>query len=477
MQELESLQRKLFLDRDCVKMAVVGLGGIGKTQTVLHFAYSVLDEHSDVSVFWVPVLSAETFERAYEEIARLLEIPCGAGGEDDVKELVRRHLSSREAGRWLMIVDNADDMGILEGATGKAGILPYLPESELGSTIFTTRDSEIAQSLLGSDFIELAKLTQSEAVDVLEKTLVRKDVLRDEAATAALLAELDFLPLALTQATAYVNCNKLSLWAYLKLLRSTEENKVRVLSREMRDHTRYNQASNAVAKTWLVSFQQLVKRNADAADLLRYMSCIEWKSIPQSILPSLEPAARMTEAIGALGSYSFITSRDDEGTYDMHRLVHVAARGWAREEAMLAEVQRLAVQHLSDIFPSDQYENRDVWRAYMPHAAHLRAHQNSELGRVWAAFCVKVGRCLQVDGRIRDAVSWLEESRDRGSSIPEDNSELLLAQHCLASAYRANGQVKEAVQLLEHVVAIRRRVLAEDHPDRLASQHNLARAF
>jgi hypothetical protein len=33
------------------------------------------------------------------------------------------------------------------------------------------------------------------------------------------------------------------------------------------------------------------------------------------------------------------------------------------------------------------------------------------------------------------------------------------------------------VQLLEHVVAIHKRVLAEDHPSRLASQHSLARAY
>jgi hypothetical protein len=41
----------------------------------------------------------------------------------------------------------------------------------------------------------------------------------------------------------------------------------------------------------------------------------------------------------------------------------------------------------------------------------------------------------------------------------------------LVIAYQANGQVKQAVALLEQVVAIHKRTLAEDHPDRLASQH------
>jgi hypothetical protein len=41
----------------------------------------------------------------------------------------------------------------------------------------------------------------------------------------------------------------------------------------------------------------------------------------------------------------------------------------------------------------------------------------------------------------------------------------------------ANGQVKEAVQLLEYVVRIREQIQAEDHPDQLASRHELARAY
>jgi hypothetical protein len=47
----------------------------------------------------------------------------------------------------------------------------------------------------------------------------------------------------------------------------------------------------------------------------------------------------------------------------------------------------------------------------------------------------------------------------------------------LAGAYQANGQVKEAVSLLEQVVKIRQQTLAEDHPDRLTSQHELAGAY
>jgi hypothetical protein len=60
--------------------------------------------------------------------------------------------------------------------------------------------------------------------------------------------------------------------------------------------------------------------------------------------------------------------------------------------------------------------------------------------------------------------------------LAEDHPDRLASQLELARAYLANGQVKDAVRLLEHVVAIEGQVLAEDHPDRLASQRSLAKA-
>ena len=51
----------------------------------------------------------------------------------------------------------------------------------------------------------------------------------------------------------------------------------------------------------------------------------------------------------------------------------------------------------------------------------------------------------------------------------EDHPSRLASQHALVGVYRADRQVKEAVKLLEQVIAIEEKVLKEDHPDRLAS--------
>ena len=79
------------------------------------------------------------------------------------------------------------------------------------------------------------------------------------------------------------------------------------MSREFRDSTRYKQSANAVKTTRVVSFNQILKEDTIAADLLGFISCIEWKAIPRSILPTVQPEARMVDATGTI--WSFVRSQ------------------------------------------------------------------------------------------------------------------------------------------------------------------------
>ncbi|KAK6429616.1 hypothetical protein LTR95_014238 [Oleoguttula sp. CCFEE 5521] len=79
---------------------------------------------------------------------------------------------------------------------------------------------------------------------------------------------------------------------------------------------------------------------------------------------------------------------------------------------------------------------------------------------------------------VKEAVRLLEQVvAIEERVLAEDHPDRLTSQRELARAYLANGQVKDAVRLLEQVVAIRERVLAKDHPDQLASQHELATTY
>lgn len=60
------------------------------------------------------------------------------------------------------------------------------------------------------------------------------------------------------------------------------------------------------------------------------------------------------------------------------------------------------------------------------------------------------------------------------TTLASDYPNRLGLQYALALACQANGQVKEAIALLEHVVKIRWTILAPGHPDRLALEHTLS---
>jgi tetratricopeptide (TPR) repeat protein len=117
-----------------------------------------------------------------------------------------------------------------------------------------------------------------------------------------------------------------------------------------------------------------------------------------------------------------------------------------------------------------------VWRAYLPHALRLLESGRCSIEEK-ARLCLSVGRCLRFDGRIREAVRWLEESYRWRKALDEDDSNRLLSQHVLTGAYQAHGHVQKAIELLETVIAVHIRVLAQEHPSRLASQYELARAY
>ena len=480
-EKLKELEERLVASSDCQKLALVGLGGVGKTQVALQLVYTLKECWPDCSIFWVPAVSSESFEQAYRKIASDCSIALSPM-EEDPKESVQRYLSGKTAGKWLLVVDNADDEEILFGRPEDyRGVADYLPESQNGLTLFTTRHRQIAVSLAGKEVVDIQNMTNEEAETFLRKSLTYEDLLQDEAATAELLTELTHLPLAIAQAAAYLNAMQISLREYLSLLKHAEEDAISLLSQEFRDETRYKgsgHAKNAVATTWLISFNHIRRSDPIAADLLSFMSCIEHKAIPQRMLPGVEPVERMVHALGTLCAYAFVIRQENSELYDIHRLVHLASKVWLREQGATKDLNEKIIVHLAEIFPSDDYPNRFIWREYFPHALRLLGDTKGLDVEARYELCVAVGRCLRADGRIKEAVGWLSECcLWRQSHFPEDHPDRLASQHALAGAYRANGQIKKAVELLEHVVAIDKEGLAEDHPDRLASQHALAGAY
>ncbi|KAN0070708.1 hypothetical protein V8E54_010873 [Elaphomyces granulatus] len=477
--EIVELEQKILNNNDQVqKMAITGLGGVGKTQIALEIAYQVKDRKPECSIFWIPSTSIEMVEQAYMSIGKHLGLQAVTPGE--MKMRVKAHLSSEKAGPWLLIVDNVDDRSIWLTSDGSSPAMDtYLPQSKYGFVLFTSRNQQLATKLVGPDIINICQMDDKMATDLLRASLIDKNLVNDHQTTRQLLRQLSSLPLAITQVASYINETGTSVATYLSLLQSQENVMVELLSQDFEDEWRYAGINNSVAVTWLISFNQIQRLNPLASDYLLFMSCIDPRDIPLSLLPSDSSKVKQQNALGLLKAYSFITGQADGQTVSLHRLVHVATRNWLRSRGMLEQWTVNTGKRLRHIFPSSKHENRILWRKYLPHALFVLQSlefQNDKQDREYLV--QQVAKYLYSDGRYNQAGELFNEVLENKSKrLKNDDAEMLDSMVWMASTYQEQGRWTEAEKLFVQVVRTRKTVLGPEHPDTLTSMNNLASTY
>ncbi|EWY82939.1 hypothetical protein FOYG_15017 [Fusarium oxysporum NRRL 32931] len=469
---IAELQKLLFTDPNGQRVALVGLGGVGKTQIALQLAHLVKKEDKgecNYSVIWIPALSMASFEQACSKMISKFGIEQTNG--ENPKETFKRFLSSEKAGKWFLIIDNADNNDTLYGtAEAPGGIDEFIPDCEHGYILYTTRSREVAVSVAQNNVVKLSEMDDEDAKALLQSSLIDKAQMQDTALIEKLLHKLAYLPLAITQASAYMKANEISVNEYLRLLQNTEQDMVELLSCGFRDSTHYDPSQGAIATTWIVSFKQIRAIHEDAATILSTMAYLEPKAIPRALLPPLGSEQKMTRAIGTLCGYSFLSKREDGETFDMHTLVHLATQRWNQEDRLETGIRQMAFRHIAEVFPYDDWDKREVWRQYMPHALRLLTNTDGADTKDRCQLGYWVGRCLLLDRRVRQAVHILESVVEiQRTTLAENDRRRLASQQTLTTAYRFNGQIKEAIDLLEHVVAVQVVTMSKDHPDRQLS--------
>src|SRR5439155_12712552 len=90
--------------------AISGMGGIGKTQTAIEYAYRSREQYGQV--LWARADTRENLIQDYVAIARLLQLPeQHLQDQPQIVEGVKRWLRGQR--EWLLILDNADDLGMV----------------------------------------------------------------------------------------------------------------------------------------------------------------------------------------------------------------------------------------------------------------------------------------------------------------------------------------------------------------------------
>ncbi|KAI8622908.1 TPR-like protein [Xylariaceae sp. FL1651] len=476
---LEQLLEKVPPDanrNDCQRVAVEGLGGIGKTQIALETAYQVRDRYPDCSIFWVPAVDLTSFENAYREIGQLLRLPGIDDDKADVKMLVRRGLSQRSAGSWLLIVDNADDLELLSTT-----LADYLPFSREGSLLFTTRNHQTTAKLdiPRGNCILVPDMDDAEATKLLQIGL-KESQMDDIKSTKRLLSFLTNLPLAIKQASAFMATNiNVTISKYLEFCESSNADLIDLLSEQFEDRYRYKayaKNQNPVATTWLISFEYISQHDLQAADYLKFICFLAEKDIPLSLLP-VASRIKMIKAVSTLQAYTFIVERSTPDVFDVHRLVRLAIKNWLQEKGELGEWTTNVIQRLTEVYPCPKHENRKTWMKYLPHGQAVLENVGVIDAQKHTTLLFNIAKSCCMLGKYSEAERLSQQIVGLGEVVGKTHPDTLAFMNLLANALDGQGKHEEAEKMHRQVLRLMEEVLGKTHPATFASINNLANAL
>jgi hypothetical protein len=251
-------------------------------------------------VFWVHASSATRFEESYRNIAARLQLPGWDEPKADMLGMVHRWLLDESNVRWTMVVDNADEAAVMfkpwNGGTSTTtaaastahSLSDFLPLSSHGSIVITSRSREVVErsQVFSEDILDVEPMEINVAKDLFLKKL--KKVGRETSANEMerLVKHLDYMPLAITQAAAYIEqaASRMTVSKYREILVKNDSERAALLQKDVRDPRRDRQASNSIIMTWHVTFTHLRQTRDSAARLLALMSLFDREAIPDHLL-------------------------------------------------------------------------------------------------------------------------------------------------------------------------------------------------
>ncbi len=455
--------------------AIIGLGGIGKTQIAVEYAYRF---HQDYQVvLWARAESTEALTSSYVTIASLLNLPEQEAQEQEITVQAVKVWLQRHSG-WLLILDNADDLSLVPA---------FLPPA-LGSHLLLTTRAFTVGHLASRLEVNTLSPEQGALFLLRRASLIAPDATLEQVSpqqrdlAMQVSQELGGLPLALDQAGAYLEATGTSLAAYQQIYQRHRMDLLAQRRAQGADHP------EPVASTWSLSFVRVEAMNSAAADLLRLCAYLAPDAIAEEILtqgaehlgPVLGPVAAdvflLGQAIEALRAYSLINRDPSLQTLTVHRLVQAVVRD-ALEEAERRCWAERTVLAVNAVFPANERGTWQQCERLLPHAllaAHLsETYQlnQADVGRL----LYETASYLQHRARYHEAESLYQHSlRIREQALGPAHPEVAHVLNNLAELYREQGKYEQAEPLFQRSLRIREQALGSAHPEVARVLNNLA---
>ena len=470
---LETLHTRLHVEKMVSltqSYALRGLGGIGKTQIALEYAYRHALEYS--AIFWIDAETIEHIMTSLLRIAELLQLPERREADQQrIVAAVQRWLSTHS--QWLLIWDNVEDLELLQH---------QLPWTRQSAVLVTTRHQALGTLARGMDLAPMgreegmlfvlrrAKVLEPEA-SIERMYQLAVTIPTEYAAAEKLVQAMGGVPLAIDQAGAYIEETGCSVSTYLQRY---EQQRARLLDRRGAlggDHPL------SVTATFLLASKRIEREQGAAADLLHVCVLLHAEAIPEELFvagaPSLGPELaslatdpyQLDQAIAVLRSLSLVQRQPETRTLSMHRLLQAVLRERMSEPEQ-AEWLRRVIAALNAVLPDITHEAWGQCERLLSHVLTV-ATAIPDCAGDWelAEVLQKAANYLTHRARYEQAEPLYQralciEKRIWGPAHPRTANPL-----CgLAYLYYEQGKYQQAEPLYQRALQIREQVLGPGTP-------------
>ncbi|NOR49311.1 MAG: tetratricopeptide repeat protein, partial [Methanosarcinaceae archaeon] len=441
--------------------AIHGLGGVGKTQLALEYAYRNVAEY-DI-VWWVRSEEPATLAADYASLAKALELPENEAADQLVIIKGVKHWLEQHP-KWLLVFDNAKD---------RADVNDYLPQGKTGHVLITSRNANWRDT---ATLLDVKVLERKESVDFL----LKRTGYTDREAADALADALGDLPLALEQAGAYMDATRRSLSDYLKMF-TDRKNELWDRAGPPSDYR------DTVATTWNIAFDEVKQISSSGADLLNLCAFMAPDDIPVELLNSGvqylpesltavagDPLA-FDDAVDPLRRYSLVEITAE--SISVHRLVQAVTRDRLDGDEMKKWAE-VAVRIVNKAFPFDS-DDVGTW----PICSRLLLHAlaAAEHAEALDVALDSTGTLLNQTGLYLKGRAQFTEAKEmfkRALAIDEaaygpDHPDVAIDVNNLGLVLQALGDMDSAKKMNERALAIAEAAYGPDHPQVAIRVNNL----
>lgn len=459
-------------------LALSGLGGSGKTQVALAYAYRYCDDYH--AIFWLQGQNTEVLRADFIGLAKLLHLSEYQDPDpENTIAALKRYLS--QAARWLIIIDHLESFAALDDlfpSLGQGNILATTRRHAAGESAIMHRVQMLTPAE-GALFLlrRIGKLDQHASMETLPTTTV------DPAHTISQL--LSGLPLALDQAGAYIEQTACSLATYIERYTKHQAELLKLRGKSSASHPA------SVAATFALCIEQARQLYPVSLELLSLCAFLHPDAIPLEIFntdgvdlgPELQPLLAdelaFDRVLAMLLDLSLLQRNADNEALSIHRLVQVVIR-----DEMPAETQRIwterAISAVYRVFPASEMRYWPQCQRYLPHALlvadliqqyHLSLPEAARLLYFTACYLYDMARYLEASKYCEQALTIVKQVYGK------EHAETAHTLHCLANIYESWNQADRALDLYQQALAIAEHTWGAEQAEMARLLHDLGEHF